>query len=92
MVMVPVPVVVIMMIMVPVMIVGRTMLIVRPWMNAEHPIDAADSTPNCTANNPAHRSRGGISFCRTTLHSANNALRVNSDRRGKQSHNNGRFL
>jgi hypothetical protein len=69
------------------MIVGRTRLV--PWIGAEYPVYAAHRAPDSTADNPANRSCGGVSFRRATLHSPNYALSLNRDWRGKKANNHG---
>jgi hypothetical protein len=80
---------VVIMAMVPAMVISRTILIAWPRIDAEHPIHTAHSAPDRPADYPANRSSGITTLRRAALHASNNALRVNRDWRGKQSHNHG---
>jgi hypothetical protein len=61
------------------MIIGRTMLIAWPRIDAEYPIDAAHSAADRAANNTANWTSGITPFRRAALHAPENALRVNRD-------------
>jgi hypothetical protein len=78
---------VVIMAMVPAMVISRTRLI--PRIDAKRAIHAAHRATDRTADYPANRSSGVTTLRRAALHASNNALRVNRERRGKQSHNHG---
>jgi hypothetical protein len=60
-------------------------MVAWPWVDAEHPIHAADRAADNTANGAS----GGTAFRRAALHSSENALSMNRDRGGEQSRNHG---
>ena len=79
--------------MVPVMAISRAVLI-RPMAmvtrpDAEDPVHLPDRAAHRGAGDRADWTGGGIAFRRAALHSSNNALSMNRDRRGEQSRNRG---
>jgi len=70
-------------------VISRTRLIAWPRIDAKRSIHTAHRATDRTADYPANRSSGVTTLRRAALHASNNALRVNRDRRGKQSHNHG---
>lgn len=77
------------------MAVSRAVL-VRPmamvaWVDAEHPVDAADRAADRAADYSANRTGGGIAFRRSALHSSKNALSLNRNRDREQSRNRGKL-
>jgi hypothetical protein len=77
---------VVIMAMVPAMVITRTRLIAWPAKRAIH---AAHRATDRATDNTAHWASGVTTLRRAALHASDNALRVNRDRRGKQSHNHG---
>ena len=79
---------------VPVMAVSRAVLIrpvamvTRP--NAEHSVHPADCATHRAAGDSTKWTSGGIAFRRAALHSSNDTLSMNRDRRGEQSRNRGK--
>jgi hypothetical protein len=80
--------------MVPVMAISRAVL-VRPMAmvtrDAECPVHPAGRAADGTAGDSTKWTGGGIAFRRAALHSSNNALSMNRDRRGEQSRNRGKL-
>lgn len=64
-------------------------MVAWPWVDAEHPIHAADRAADRAADNTANWASGGTAFRRAALHSSENALSMNRDRGGEQSRNHG---
>src|ERR1700730_9593464 len=83
--------------MMPVMAISRAVLIrpmamvTRPGVDAEYPVDTADRAAHRAAGDSANWTGSGIAFRRAALHSSNNALSMNRDRRGEQSRNRGKL-
>jgi hypothetical protein len=80
--------------MVPVMAISRAVL-VRPMAmvtrDAECPVHPTGRAADGTAGDSTKWTGGGIAFRRAALHSSNNALSMNRDRRGEQSRNRGKL-
>jgi hypothetical protein len=81
--------------MVSVMAISRAVL-VRPMamvtrVDAECPVHHADRAADRTSGDSTKWTGGGIAFRRAALHSSNNALSMNRDRRGEQSRNRGKL-
>jgi hypothetical protein len=75
--------------MVPAMIISRTRLIAWPRIDAKRAIHAAHCATDRATDNTADWTSGVTTLRRAALHASDNALRVNRDWRGKQSHNHG---
>jgi hypothetical protein len=79
--------------MVPVMAISRAVrpmaMVTRP--DAECPVHSADRAAHRAAGDSTKWTGGGIAFRRAALHSSNNALSMNRDRRGEQSRNRGKL-
>jgi hypothetical protein len=81
--------------MAPVMAINRAVLI-RPMAmvtrpDAEYPVHPTDRAAHRAAGDSTKWTGGGIALRRAALHSSNNALSMNHDRRGEQSRNRGKL-
>jgi hypothetical protein len=78
--------------MVPVMAISRAVLIPMAMVtrvDAECPVHPADRAAHRAAGDRTNWTGGGISLRRAVLHSSNNALSMNRDRRDEQTRNRG---
>jgi len=75
--------------MVSAMVISGTIPVAWPRIDAKRPIHTTHSATDRPADYPANRSSGITTLRRAALHASNNALRVNRDWRGNQSHNHG---
>ena len=66
-------------------------MVTRPRVDAEYPVDTADRAAHRAAGDSTNWTGGGIALRRAALHSSNNALSMNRDRRGEQCRNRGKL-
>jgi hypothetical protein len=64
-------------------------MVTRP--DAKYPVHPADRAAHRGAGDSTKWAGGGITLRRAALHSSNNALSMNRDRRGEQSRNRGKL-